>query len=420
MKRLIRLENTFFGFSSFDEEEVDKILEFNPESGELKVHILNKPQRIPLTAEKEEKIKFLERAIGKKFDPEEVRIIHRPPIKNAYSAPFKIYLDITTECQLHCAFCLSDPKEKAPMSLPFHIIQRIATEAKELGVMYIKIGGGDPLLHPDFEKIIRTLRSAGCFLTMSTNSVTMTPKIAKLLATANVRTSVSIEGMEKTNDSFRGKGHFRKALETLEMLKSAGVNTLLRVTLLRQNLREVPQLVELAKKYGVKIKFSYCRPAGRAVQNQMVLGPGDAKEYLKVIKYLNSPEVLPYVLMDEGMMLHQPKEIGDRLLRGRMCGAANRSMHIDPYGKVSPCIFLGPTFSAGKIYQDGTIEEFWKGKVGNKFQVIREIPQPKECDACPRLCKNECPANRLYFWGDFEKQDPNCYFEAIRNATIFK
>ena len=40
MKRFIRLENTQFGFSSFQETEIDKILEFNPENGKLKVHIL--------------------------------------------------------------------------------------------------------------------------------------------------------------------------------------------------------------------------------------------------------------------------------------------------------------------------------------------------------------------------------------------
>ena len=379
-------------------------------------YVLKAPIEVPFDAEPKTKIKLLKKNLGKEFKLEEIRILHNPPVKDAYSAPFKIYLDITTDCRLQCPFCLSEIKDKTPVYLPPSTIQQIAKEIEELGIMYVKIGGGDPLLHPEFEKIVLLLRSAGCFLTMSTNAITMTPKIAKLLAEVSVRTSVSIEGMESTNDDFRGKGHFRKALEVVKMFKSMGVETLLRVTLLRQNLSEVPQLVELAKKIGVKIKFSYCRPAGRAIRNQTVLGPEDAREYLKVIRYFNHPEVLPYVLMDEGMMLHQPKEIGDRLLRGRMCGAANRSMHIDPYGTVSPCVFLGPTFACGKIYQDGTIKEFWQGKVGNKFQIVRQIRQPQECDTCSRLCKNECPANRLYFWGEFGKQDPNCLWQAMRNA----
>ena len=167
---------------------------------------------------------------------------------------------------------------------------------------------------------------------------------------------------------------------------------------------------------GVKIKFSYCRPAGRAVYNQTILSPQDSPNYLRVLEYLNDPEVLPHVLMDEGMMFGQPVGVTQKLLRGRMCGAANRSMHINANGKVSPCIFFGPNFSFGKIYQDGTIKDFWRGKIGNKFQTARAIRQPRECDSCNRLCKNECPSNRFYFWGNYDQQDPNCLYEAMRRC----
>jgi len=105
------------------------------------------------------------------------------------------------------------------------IVEKLAAEIQELGVMYVKIGGGDPFLHPDFETIITLLRSAGCFLTLSTNSVILTPKIVKLLAEAKVRTSVSIEGMEAVNDRLRGPGHFQKALNTLLRPSSKVVST---------------------------------------------------------------------------------------------------------------------------------------------------------------------------------------------------
>jgi radical SAM protein with 4Fe4S-binding SPASM domain len=296
------------------------------------------------------------------------------------------------------------------------LIEKLVIEIQELGVMYVKIGGGDPFLHPDFETIINLLRSAGCFLTISTNSALIKPQIVDLLAKAKVRTSVSIEGMEVVNDRLRGSGHFQKALNVLETLKKGGVNVLLRTTLLRQNLDDIPKLVNLARSREVKIKFSYCRPAGRAVYNQTMLSPQDSSRYLKVLKYLNSPEVLPHILMDEGMMFVQPVEILQKLLRGRMCGAANRSMHIDANGKVSPCIFFGPTFSFGEIYKDGTIRDFWQGKVGNKFQTVRAIRQPRECDSCSRLCKNECPASRFYFWGNYDQQDLNCLYEVTRKS----
>lgn len=415
MEKILRLENTRFGFSSILEDEVDKVLEFNSGNGALKVHILKDPCRIPFKSNREKTLAPLRKAL-KDFNFGAVRIIHNLPVPKAYSTPFKIYLDITLACQLQCPFCLLETKSNEAVSLPLSVIKQIAAEIKELGVMYVKIGGGDPFLHPDFPEILSLLHSTECFVTISTNGVTMTSEISQLLAKANVRVSVSIEGMEETNDGLRGFGHFRKALKALEILKKTGAEVLLRTTLLRQNLNEVPKLVELAKSREVMIKFAYCRPAGRAVRNQMVLGFEDSLAYLRALEYLNDPRVLPYVFMDEGMMFRQPPEILAKLLRGRMCGAANRSMHIDAYGKVSPCIFLGPTFSFGKVYQDGTIRDFWQGKVGNRFQTVREIRQPQECDGCDRICKNECLANRFYFWGSFEKQDPNCLYYTLRRC----
>lgn len=412
---LIRLENTSYGFSSLREDEVDTVLEFDPECGTLKVHSLPSLRRIPFgTAVPGSLLRELINA-----DPHggPVRVVHNPPVPNAYAAPFKIYLDLTKACTLGCPFCLAE-EHNAKIFLSADRVSRIAAEIHELGVMYVKIGGGDPFLHPNFASVISLLRSAGCFITISTNSATLTPAIVAVLSEAKACTSVSIEGMEATNDRLRGAGHFRQALTALVTLKRAGVNVLLRTTLLRENLGDVPGLVSLAKDHGVKIKFSYCRPAGRAVRNRTVLGPGDAPSYMKVVEHLNSPEVLPYVLMDEGMMLRQPVEAARKLFRGRMCGAANRSMHINANGTVSPCIFLGPAFSHGEIYRDGTIREYWRGDVGEKFLAARAIRQPHECDRCERLCKNECPANRLYFWGAFDRQDPNCLFEATRQCGV--
>lgn len=403
MVKVLRLENTRLGAYTTQPELVDKIIEFSPEDGTLRVHVLREPSPIPLSAG----VVFAQRALSDNTDPVRVRVIHNFPVPDAYSAPFKLYLDITTACPLRCPFCLQAGDGSEAM-LPLNTITKVAEELSELGVMYIKIGGGDPFLHPQFPEALALIRSAGCFITISTNSVTLTHAIADLLAENSVQVSVSIEGLEETNNDLRGVGHFKMAMRALEILKSAGAKTLLRVTLLRQNLAEIPALVEIAHARGVRIKFAYCRPAGRAVTNQAPIGPADRDNYMRAIRYLNQPAVLTQVLLDEGMMAQQPAEIVDKLFRGRMCGAANRSMHINAHGKISPCVFLGPVFSQGTIYQDGSLADFWRGKVGTKFRAVRSIRQPEQCDGCERICKNECIANRFYFWGDFAKQDPNC------------
>ncbi|MBU6390143.1 radical SAM protein [Patescibacteria group bacterium] len=161
--KIVRLENTSFGFSSLREEEVDKLVEFDSDSGVLKVHTLQSPQRIPFGLAQSDLIGQL---VGSKPHEGSVRVIHNSPVSNAYSAPFKIYLDITLACSLQCPFCLSGAGRGQKVSLSVMIIEKLAAEIQKLGVMYVKIGGGDPFLHPDFETIINLFRS-GIFTPLS-------------------------------------------------------------------------------------------------------------------------------------------------------------------------------------------------------------------------------------------------------------
>src|SRR4030042_582147 len=297
MAKILRLENVHFGFSSVDRDEVDKLLYFNSNTGVLGVYILEQPCKVPFGISKSDLNSLLGGVIARDgLDIKELRIIHNQPIVNAYSSPFKIFLDITMECQLRCLFCLSEVRDGISAFLSISIIKKIAKEIKKLGVMYVKIGGGDPILHPNFLEFLEILHSAGCFISMSTNSMIMTQKIADIFLKFNVKTSISIEGLEKTDDYLRTPGHFQKAITALEILKGAGVNVVLRTTLLRQTLGEVSGLIDLARNKGVKIKFSYCRPAGRAIHNRMLPGKEDAIEYLEAIRHINKPKNLPCCL----------------------------------------------------------------------------------------------------------------------------
>jgi len=417
MKKIIRLENTGFGFPALDEEEIDKVLDFSPLTGELLVHQLDRGLRIAFGESQDQIRKKLQQAISCDFSPKSTVIIHNRPIVGAYSAPFKVYLDINTACQSKCSFCLSAAQKSNDFLLPIAVVEKIASEVSRLGIMYIKIGGGDPFLHPDFKQIVSLLTDAGSFVTVSTNSLTLTRQMADFLAERRVRVSVSLEGLEKTDNELRCPGHFKKAIEAMSLLKSVGAQAIFRTTLLRENLSEVPLLVELAKSIGSKIRFCYCRPIGRAVTNKTVLNYADREAYFKAIAYLNREDVLPHVVMDEGMMFYQPPEIVGKLYRKRMCGAANRSMHINSFGTVSPCIFLGQDYYFGRLYEDATISEFWRGEFGDRFAAVRLIKEPSECQNCKRMCKYECLANRLYTGGSFSCTDPNC-LRAVQGKEV--
>jgi MoaA/NifB/PqqE/SkfB family radical SAM enzyme len=77
-------------------------------------------------------------------------------------------------CNLSCAYCneydkVSDPVPTAEM------LHRIDLLVK-LGTGIITISGGEPILHPDLDEIIRAIRSHGAIATIITNGYLLTPE----------------------------------------------------------------------------------------------------------------------------------------------------------------------------------------------------------------------------------------------------
>ena len=77
-------------------------------------------------------------------------------------------------CNLSCAYCneydkVSDPVPTAEM---LRRIEKLAS----LGTGIITISGGEPLLHPDLDEIIRAIRSHGAIATIITNGYLLTPE----------------------------------------------------------------------------------------------------------------------------------------------------------------------------------------------------------------------------------------------------
>lgn len=76
-------------------------------------------------------------------------------------------------CNLACAYCNEFDAVSAPVPLP-EMLKRIDLLAA-LGTTIITISGGEPLLHPDLDEIIRRIRSHGAIATLITNGYLLTP-----------------------------------------------------------------------------------------------------------------------------------------------------------------------------------------------------------------------------------------------------
>jgi len=87
-------------------------------------------------------------------------------------------------CNLACTYCNEFDDSSAPVETA-EMLRRIDKLAA-LGTTIITISGGEPLLHPELDELIRRIRGHGCLATMITNGLLLTPKRIRELNAAGL------------------------------------------------------------------------------------------------------------------------------------------------------------------------------------------------------------------------------------------
>lgn len=84
-------------------------------------------------------------------------------------APIHVQLNLTNRCNLNCSYCSCrnrDPKQEMPISMFDHLMRKL----KRKGMEAVTItGGGEPLLYPFFDEVVRTLKSMNVKMGLVTN-----------------------------------------------------------------------------------------------------------------------------------------------------------------------------------------------------------------------------------------------------------
>jgi len=111
-------------------------------------------------------------------------------------------------CNLSCAYCNEYDKVSDPVPTP-EMLHRIELLAK-LGTSIITVSGGEPLLHPDLDEIIRAIRSHGAIATIITNGYLLTPERIQRLNRAG------LEHLQISIDNVMPDDVSKKSLKVLD------------------------------------------------------------------------------------------------------------------------------------------------------------------------------------------------------------
>ncbi|MDF1513826.1 MAG: radical SAM protein [Anaerolineae bacterium] len=178
----------------------------------------------------------------------------------------------TKACNLRCIHCYytahaqSDPDELT------------TSEAKEMiddlaafNVPVLLFSGGEPLLRDDLIELGTYAVQRGLRTVISTNGTLITDECAiQIKKTGFAYVGISLDGIGKTNDQFRGaRGAFDAALAGIQACRKAGVRTGLRLTLNQHNYQDLNEIFDLIEEESIpRACFYHLVYAGRGARIQ--------------------------------------------------------------------------------------------------------------------------------------------------------
>ena len=249
--------------------------------------------------------------------------------------PGFLLASITSSCNLHCAGCYSrcihttvdeEPKEQ----LSGEEWQKIFEEAQDLGVSFILVAGGEPMIRRD------VMRAAGnmpnIIFPIFTNGTFIDDEYFQLLDKCrNLIPVLSIEGGQEITDERRGKGVYDIVTKNMKAFQEKGLIFGASITVTTENVKEVVSreyLEDLAAKGCKLVIFVEFVPV---TEESRHLAPGDDER-----AYMDETLEPIRAGMDEMLILSFP---GDELAMGGCMAAGREFFHINSHGDAEPCPF---------------------------------------------------------------------------------
>ncbi len=308
-------------------------------------------------------------------------------------------------CNLDCLHCYAY-RFRRVKELTLDEKLRLIKEIGEMGIDYVGLSGGEPIIHPHFPLMLKTLREYDIYISMVTNGTVFREDIAAIMSSMNIFVNISIDGPKKVHDIIRGRGVFDKVMINIEKYRDHGIRYGFVMTLTKLNYKHVDQVIELAIKKGAKrLSILPAMPTGKALVNNIAITGKEYLEALKIIDEKAEEYSYPIVLWCTPFA---PLIIKSKYVSYSSC-RLSEGLDIDPEGNILLCDILDVKITSIK---DKTLSDAWQIYLSHPLiKYINDPPNPPEtCRKCPifNYCKTGCYARSFLVHKDYNKGDPLC------------
>jgi MoaA/NifB/PqqE/SkfB family radical SAM enzyme len=282
--------------------------------------------------------------------------IHVPPI---------MIFSITNRCNLSCKGCYHQAIRKSPQSeMSNEKMQNVINEAKELGISFIVIAGGEPLVRLEILDIIKNFPEI-IFLVFTNGLLIEEGLSKKLKGIKNLIPVISLEGYGIETDDRRGKGVYEHLQRIIKRIKGKGIFWATSLTVTSSNFdtitdkQFVRQLIDLGCKLFFFVEYSPIREG----TDNWILSKEQRTNITRIRDSLRKefPALFIAIPGDE-------EEVGGCLSAGR------GFVHINAEGDVEPCPFApySDTNLRDLSLKEALQSEFLKAIRQNREQLSEE------------------------------------------------
>ncbi|WP_250930955.1 PqqD family peptide modification chaperone [Clostridium felsineum] len=274
--------------------------------------------------------------------------------------PFKVFLEITYNCNLRCRHCyLGEDTSKQLKLLSFDEIVDIINQLKKAGVLELVITGGEVASRSDYLDILSYATSQKLMVVLLTNATLINDSAIKEIVQMNLYDcQVSIYGLPQYHDSFVGlDGAFERSMNFLEKLnKEKGIGTGICI-LTEESYKDIEQIKELFKERKIPLRLS--------------------------------PYIYPTIYGDKKPVSYQINEeqqknffeSTNQKYGGNLCVAGLSRFRITPVGDVNPCEMLR-NIKLGNL-RENSFDEIMHNNVRKEWiETFRKVQKQRQCSNC--------------------------------------
>ncbi len=337
------------------------------------------------------------------------------------NTPISGFFELTSRCNLHCKMCYicsqQGDRSIAERELSAEQWISLGKEARENGLLFLTLTGGEIFIRNDFWDIYDAFSEMGFSLTLFTNaSLLNSEKVKRLGAKPPSKVSITLYGARPETYG-RVTGHpeaLRNTLQAVRMLIDEGIKPELKTTIIKYNSHEFEEMAEIADSMGIIINIvNYVSPrreGSGTTPEEMRLSPADLIAFEKRVMALNEKLALRQkkeedtVQLDKDIMInseidaHNSGAFKEAMQHSAFkCIAGKCGFWVSWDGRLMPCGILNEPYT-----------EPLKIGFGKAWEQLRQacltVPECKDCASCSYKQKcMACPGRLLSETGSFEK-----------------